>query len=122
MMTAFLYKWTNKDKGSKKSYKGGTPIHIRGALLYNGLIDKLGLRVIVCPDRDKAGIELIDQALALGWEVSFPQWHVDCKDAADAVSKYGRLATVYSIMHSATGNKIKAQVKAKLINTDTGKI
>lgn len=86
------------------------------------LIDKLGLRVIVCPDRDKAGIELIDQALALGWEVSFPQWHADCKDAADAVSRYGRLATVYSIMHSATGNKIKAQVKAKLINTDTGKI
>jgi len=38
-----MSKWTNKDKGSKKSYKGGTPIHIRGALLYNGLIDKLGL-------------------------------------------------------------------------------
>ena len=34
------------------------------------LIDKLDLRVIVCPDRDKAGIELIDQALELGWEVS----------------------------------------------------
>ena len=85
------------------------------------LIDKLDLRIIVCPDRDKAGKELIEQALQLGWEVSFPDWASDCKDAADAVQKYGRLATVYSIIHNATGNKIKAQVKAKLINTDTGK-
>ena len=34
------------------------------------LIEKLGKRVILCPDRDSAGKELIDQALELGWEVS----------------------------------------------------
>ena len=79
------------------------------------LIDKLGKRVIVCPDKDKAGVELIDQALELGWEVSFPDWHTSCKDAADAVLRYGRLATIKSIIDCATNNKIKIQVKSKMI-------
>ncbi len=79
------------------------------------LIEKLGKRVILCPDRDKAGKELIEEALALGWEVSFPPWHKDIKDAADAVGKYGRLLTVASIIKHATDNKIRAQVKAKML-------
>lgn len=79
------------------------------------LIEKLDKRVILCPDRDSAGKELIDQALQLGWEVSFPNWAPDIKDAADAVHRYGRLATVYSIINNATDNKIKAQVKAKML-------
>jgi len=79
------------------------------------LIEKLGKRVILCPDRDSAGKELIDQAIALGWEVSFPPWHHDCKDAADAVNKYTRLGTLQSILSYATANKIKAQVKSKLL-------
>lgn len=78
------------------------------------LIDKLGKRVIVCPDKDEAGVELIEQAVALGWEVSFPEWHIDCKDAADAVLRYGRLATINSIIQNATSNNIKIQVKAKM--------
>jgi hypothetical protein len=79
------------------------------------LIEKLGKRIIVCPDRDKAGIELMLQAAELGWEVSFPPWHVDVKDAADAVQHYGRLATVSSIIKHATDNKLKIEVKAKMI-------
>ncbi len=79
------------------------------------LIEKLGKRIIVCPDRDEAGIELMLQAAELGWEVSFPPWHVECKDAADAVQRYGRLATVSSIIKHATNNKLKIEVKAKMI-------
>jgi hypothetical protein len=79
------------------------------------LIEKLGQRIILCPDRDDAGKQLIDQALALGWEVSFPPWSAECKDAADAVNKYGRLATVASIMNHSTDNKLKAQVKTKML-------
>lgn len=79
------------------------------------LIEKLGKRIIVCPDRDEAGIELMLQAAELGWEVSFPPWHVDCKDAADAVQRYGRLATVGSIIKHATNNKLKIEVKAKML-------
>tara|TARA_Y100001937_G_C6974938_1_gene265065 strand:- start:7 stop:693 length:687 start_codon:yes stop_codon:yes gene_type:complete len=79
------------------------------------LIEKLGKRIIVCPDKDKAGIELMLQAAELGWEVSFPPWHIDCKDAADAVQRYGRMATVSSIIKHATNNKLKIEVKAKMI-------
>jgi len=79
------------------------------------LIDKLGKRVILCPDRDDAGKELIEQAVALGWEVSFPNWAPDVKDAADAVMRYGRLATVDSIIQNATNNKIKIEVKSKML-------
>lgn len=79
------------------------------------LIDKLGKRVILCPDRDKAGKNLINQAIQLGWEVSFPPWAPDIKDAADAVNRYGRLATIHSIMHHSTANKIKIEVRAKML-------
>ena len=79
------------------------------------LISKLGNRIILCPDRDEPGKELIDEALALGWEVSFPPWEDRVKDATDAANKYGRLLTVASIIKHATGNKIKAQVKAKML-------
>jgi len=79
------------------------------------LIDKLGKRVILCPDRDNAGKELIEQAVALGWEVSFPSWAPDIKDAADAVERYGRVATLQSIIGGATDNKIKIQVKTKMM-------
>ena len=78
------------------------------------LIDKLNKRIILCPDRDKAGKELIDKAIELGWEVSFP-WSADCKDAPDAVNKYGRLLTLASIVKHASDNKIKNQVKAKML-------
>jgi hypothetical protein len=79
------------------------------------LISKLGNRIILCPDRDEPGKELIDEALALGWEVSFPPWEDSIKDATDAANKYGRLLTVASIIKHATDNKIKAQVKAKML-------
>jgi hypothetical protein len=79
------------------------------------LIDKLNKRVILCPDRDKAGKELIQQAVALGWEVSFPPWAPDIKDAADAAQRYGRLATVQSILNYATNNTVKIQVKTRML-------
>ena len=79
------------------------------------LIDKLGKRVILCPDRDSAGKDLIEQAITLDWEISFPPWDKDVKDAADAVSKYGRLLTVASIIKHATKNKMKSQVKMRML-------
>lgn len=78
------------------------------------MIEKLNKRVIVCPDRDEAGKELIKQSIALDWEVSFPPWHADCKDAADACARYGRLATVASIIKHATANDIKKEVMMRI--------
>ena len=79
------------------------------------LIDKLNKRVILCPDRDSAGKDLIEKAIELGWEISFPPWSNECKDAADAVNKYGKLLTLASIVKFASDNKIKNQVKAKML-------
>lgn len=70
--------------------------------------------IILCPDRDKAGIKLIHQCLEMKWKVSFPPWDKSCKDADDASQKYGRLATVSSIIEHATDNELKIKVKTKL--------
>ena len=78
------------------------------------LITQLGKRIIVCPDRNTAGKELIEQALMLDWEVSFPPWEDDIEDASDAVARYGRLATVESVIAHSTNNKVKIRVKSKI--------
>ena len=78
-------------------------------------INSLGKRVILCPDRDAPGKELIRQAAELGWEVSFPPWHTEIKDVGDAVLKYGRLLTLSSIIKYAVANKIKIEVQSKML-------
>ncbi len=67
------------------------------------------------PDRDAPGKELIRQAAELGWEVSFPPWEPDIKDVGDAVTKYGRLLTLSSIIKYAIANKIKIEVQSKML-------
>ena len=76
------------------------------------IVDSLKTKVIVVPDADRAGNELVKTALRRGWAVSFPPWE-GCKDAADAAQKYGRLFTVRSIIDSAESNSTKIQVLAK---------
>lgn len=78
------------------------------------LIERLNMKVVLCPDRDEAGRALIKKAAALGWSVSFPPWDRDCKDAADAVKRYGRVLTVQSILDYATDSTVKIQVQSKL--------
>ena len=77
------------------------------------LIDRLNKRVIVSPDRDAKGASLIDTALERNWEVSFPPWTPGVKDAADACLRYGKLATVQSIIEYAEKNKVSIQLKRK---------
>jgi len=77
-------------------------------------INSLGKRVIVVPDRDKAGERMIDQAIDLGWGVSFPNWGEDVKDAGDAVLRYGRLATMVSIMKNVETMDLKIKLRMKL--------
>ncbi len=77
-------------------------------------INNLGKQVIVVPDRDKAGETLIKHAINNGWSVSFPNWAEDVKDAADAVKKYGRLATLISIVKNIEDTPLKIQLRMKL--------
>lgn len=76
------------------------------------IIDNLNKDVILLPDADKSGRDAIYTAIDRGWKVSFPEWH-DCKDASDAMEKYGRLYTIRTILDSAISNPIKIKVKMK---------
>ena len=78
------------------------------------LIDGLGRKVIVVPDRDAPGEKLINQAIEFGWNVAFPEWNESITDVADAVSKYGRLFTIQSILKTTESSRFKIDLKRKM--------
>lgn len=73
------------------------------------VILSLNKQIVVLPDADKAGMQMVNAAVKHGWSVAFPEWD-DCNDASDALKKYGRLFTVRSILNSAVSNPTKIQV------------
>lgn len=77
------------------------------------LIKSLGKEIIVVPDQDQAGLELIDRAIELGWAVSTPDWPQHIKDVNDAVIEYGRLGTLLTIMQARETSKIKIEIRKK---------
>lgn len=77
------------------------------------LIRNLGKDIIVVPDQDKAGLELIDRAVELGWSVSIPDWPQEVKDVNDAVVKFGKLATLLTIMQARETSRIKIELRKK---------
>ena len=77
------------------------------------LINQLQRQVIVVPDRDHDGPRTVEQAVALGWSVSFPEWGSGVKDINDAVRKYGRLYTLYSIIQATETMPLKIQLVAR---------
>lgn len=80
-------------------------------------INRLGKKVIVVPDRDKPGAKLIHHALEQGWFVSAPPWEDDIKDPAQAVERYGRLYTLFTILHYVETNEIKTKLYMKKLET-----
>ena len=77
------------------------------------LIRNLGKEIIVVPDQDKAGLELVDRAMELGWSVSIPNWPEGVKDVNDAVVKFGKVATLLTIMQARETSKIKIELRKK---------
>jgi DNA primase len=88
---------------------GGSEISDQQAMLLN----RLQKDIIVVPDRDKAGSKLVERAIELGWGVSMPEWSQEINDIGDAVDKYGRLYTLYSIANSTETSTLKIRLKAK---------
>ena len=78
-------------------------------------INNLGREVIVVPDNDRAGAKLISIAIEQGWSVSLPDWGNDIKDVADAVKKYGRIYTLFTILQYREHNQIKITMLKKRI-------
>ena len=77
------------------------------------LLNRLNKDIYVVPDRDKAGSKLVEQAIDRGWHVSMPNWDPDINDIGDAVAKYGRLYTLYSIASAAESSPLKIRLRAK---------
>ena len=88
---------------------GGSEISEQQAMLLN----RLQKQIIVCPDRDSSGSKLVERAIELGWSVSMPDWADNINDVGDAVNKYGRLYTLYSIANTAEDSPLKIRLKAK---------
>ncbi len=78
------------------------------------MINMLNKTVIVCPDRDYAGYELVNAAIENGWYVSFPKWHSDVKDLAKAVEKYGKYIAIKSVLDYRVSNKFEIKLKRKM--------
>lgn len=74
------------------------------------IINRLQKQVIVCPDRDKKGRDLVDVAIENNWSVAFPKWPQGIKDASQASEIYGRLLTTHSIISTAVSGKEKIQL------------
>jgi hypothetical protein len=77
------------------------------------LIRSLGREVVVVPDQDEAGMRLVDRAVELGWSVSIPDWPSDVKDVNDAVIRWGKLATLITIMQARETSRIKIELRKK---------
>jgi hypothetical protein len=77
------------------------------------LIDQLKRTVIVVPDRDNAGMKLVDEAIKYNWSVSFPDWDEGIKDINDAVRAYGKLTTLLMIKQQQMSNEVKIKLTAK---------
>lgn len=73
------------------------------------IINRLHKKVIVCPDRDKKGWDLVKAAIDNDWAVSFPKWENGIKDASSASEKYGRLLTTHSIIESAVHGRVRIE-------------
>lgn len=80
------------------------------------VLSQLNKQIIVVPDQDQTGLQVCDLALELGFSVALPNWGPGVKDVNDAVVKYGKLATLLSILQSATMSKIKIQLRKNQID------
>ena len=77
------------------------------------LLDSCKKEIVIIPDRDLAGKKLVDQAIENNWSVSFPEWDNNINDVGEAVDKYGRALTLYSVLTTRQDNHLKIKLGAK---------
>lgn len=77
------------------------------------VIEDLDTEPVVLADRDPSGRQLAEQAAALGWAVSFPDWPKGIKDANDAARQFGRAATLRSILMAIETSPLKVKLLAR---------
>lgn len=78
------------------------------------IIDRLGRDIIVVPDRDTKGQQMVDLALKYGWNVSFPEWPDDgINDVSKAVEKYGKIYSIKKILECNYNTRLKIELMRK---------
>lgn len=77
------------------------------------LIERLHKKIVVVPDADAPGNELVEKALDLGWSVSFPVWMENYKDVNAAALELGRLFTMKTIIDGIEDNPVKIKLLAR---------
>ena len=78
-------------------------------------LNALGKEVIIVPDKDKAGTKLLNIAIQQGWSASLPEWGNEIKDVADAVRKFGRVYTLFTILKYKEHGEIKLTMMRRRI-------
>lgn len=79
----------------------------------------LNKEIIIVPDKDQAGSQLLQTAINQNWAVSLPFWEEHVKDVADAVKSYGRAYTLYSILYYKETNSIKIELLKKRLQHES---
>ena len=78
-------------------------------------LKQLYREVIIVPDQDKAGMKLIDEAIEHGFNVSIPEWDKEVKDVNDSVKKYGKIATLLTIIAHKNQSSLKIKLAKKAL-------
>ena len=75
-------------------------------------LNNSGKKIVVVPDRDKNGKQMVQQAIELGYSVSFPEYdEYTIHDIEEATRKYGRLFVMYLITRSVFDDEFSIKVK-----------
>lgn len=77
------------------------------------LLKQLQREIVIVPDRDQAGMKLVEQAIEQGWSVSMPDWPEGCKDLNDVVKACGKTYALWSIVSAKESMPLKIQLRMK---------
>lgn len=82
------------------------------------ILESIGKRICVFPDFDRAGSNLVQQALKREWDVCiFPQELIeDEKDASDLCKKFGKILFLEICYKTISSNKVKNQIFYKKLS------
>jgi DNA primase len=75
-------------------------------------LQSLNKPLVILPDRDPTGKNIVQQAIDLGLQVSFPPWPHNVKDANDAIRALGRTTALFLISQPIKTTPLKIQLSA----------
>jgi hypothetical protein len=117
--------------GYEHLFAGSTPLyitegwfdayHLKGVAVFGNKLSPMQQAIIntsprpkvVVPDKGPSGVRLAKQAITNGWAVSFPDIGDNCNDVTAAITKYGKLYVLKSVIDN-TVSGFEAQLRLGL--------